>query len=61
MSWPNPSTKRERLLARVADVEDKLERLVADLPGQLVGDADDALRHVRELREELQRPGALRK
>lgn len=53
VSTPKPSTKVERLRLRVNDIVDQLERLVPDLPGRLVADADEALRHMRELKEEI--------
>lgn len=46
--------KRIRLLARVRDLEDKLERLARDLPREYVAEANIAHANILELRENLE-------
>lgn len=45
--------QRSRLLNRVRVVEDTIDRLVPDVPGEGAGWVDAALRNIRELRQEL--------
>lgn len=54
MSQATPSTKRTRLLARVRDIEEKLERLVPDMYGSLTGETERAFELISEVRKELE-------
>lgn len=48
--------KRLRLMARVRTINEMLERLTADLPGELVEYSDEANQQILELMECLEHP-----
>lgn len=48
------NTRRERILTRVREIEDQLERLAADLSGLNGKHAEIAHEHITELRNRLE-------